>query len=126
MQKRISTKALIIIMAAVLAVCSLACVLILNNRRKPPVARVTSGGKLIKEIYLDTVAQEYSFTVECEEGYNIVTVRQGEICVSDADCPDHICMQYGWIKGTGAPIVCMPHRLVISFEEDTDVDMVSG
>ena len=125
MKKGVKTKTLILIVAIAAAAALLACVLILNSDRERHIARVTSGGKLICEIDLDAVAGEYSFTVEYEGGYNVITVKNGEICVSDADCPDHICMHYGWIKGSGAPIVCMPHHLVISFEEDTEIDTIS-
>ena len=125
MKKGIKTKTLILITAALAAAALLVCVLIMNSNIERHIARVVSGDKLIREIDLDSVAGEYSFTVEYEGGYNVITVRNKEICVSDADCPDHICMNYGWIKGSGAPIVCMPHHLVISFEEDTEIDTVS-
>ena len=40
-------------------------------------------------------------------------VRPGAIRVSEADCPDKICVGMGWLTDGAAPIVCLPHRLMI-------------
>lgn len=125
MKKGIRSRTLIIITVCIAAASVIACAVIMNSGRRGNIARVVSDGKLIRQIDLDAVAQEYSFTVECDGGYNVVTVKNGDIRVSDADCPDHICMQTGWLSSSGAPIVCMPHKLVISFEGGTDADAVS-
>ena len=125
MKKGISSKILILITACIAAASVIACVIIMNSGRRGNVAKIVSDGRTVREIDLDAVASEYSFTVEYEGGYNIITVKNGDIRVSDADCPDHICMQTGWLSSSGAPIVCMPHKLVISFEGETDADVVS-
>ena len=40
-------------------------------------------------------------------------VRAGAIRVSEADCPDKICVGMGWLTDGAFPIVCLPHRLMI-------------
>lgn len=80
-------------------------------------ASVYHGGELIDRIQLDTVTTPYSFTVESDDGhYNVIQVEQGRICVSDASCPDHVCVKTGWISEGGIPIVCLPNELVIQIE----------
>ena len=39
--------------------------------------------------------------------------------VTEADCPDHICVLMGRLTTDGGmPIICMPHRLMIEIEDD--------
>ena len=40
-------------------------------------------------------------------------MEQGRIRVSQADCPDQVCVDQGWIADGTVPIVCLPHKLVI-------------
>lgn len=56
-----------------------------------------------------------------EYGYNVLVIRHGEVSVSDADCPDKICVRHKAISLNGESIICLPHKLVIqikSKEED--------
>ena len=46
-------------------------------------------------------------------GKNIIEIKNGRIHMQKADCPDHICMNIGWLSDV--PIVCMPNKLVIEF-----------
>lgn len=62
--------------------------------------------------------------VETEFGRNVITVKDGKVAVTQADCPDGYCMARGWCVG-GPQIVCLPNRLVIRFLGDTELDAVS-
>ena len=83
------------------------------------------------EVYLDgqlyrtvPLAVGQSFTVESARGSNTVTVKDGKIAVTHASCPDQYCVQRGF-QNSGAPIICLPNRLVIRFT-DTTLDAQSG
>ena len=58
-------------------------------------------------------------------GYNIVTVKDGKIAVTEANCPDQYCVKQGFCN-SGEQIVCLPHRLVISFLGESEIDSVVG
>lgn len=83
-------------------------------------AEIYLNGEQIKIISLSAVDTPYSFTVEGENGTNIISVEHGRICVSEADCPDQICVHQGWVSGCVTPIVCLPNKLVIQFEIITE------
>ncbi len=102
--------ALFAVLALLLALLSL---LLYRQRGEGTVAEILQDGAVIREIDLSRVLREESFRVEWEGGYNIVTLRPGAICVSGADCPDQICVHMGWLRSEAAPIVCLPHRLMI-------------
>ena len=64
---------------------------------------------------------EYSFdlgvdaqqTIQTDLGSNQVTVHDGCISVTWADCPHQDCVQQGAISQAGQQIVCLPHKLWI-------------
>ena len=111
------------ILAAVLLLCAGASVLLLSPGGEASAARILSGGKLVRTVDLG-VDQEFTVTTE-DGGYNIITVRDGKIAVTEASCPDHYCEDRGFCSG-GAQIVCLPNRLVIEFTEEQEIDGVIG
>lgn len=97
-----------------LAVAASAGWLLLRDRAPDaPVARITRDGVLLEEIDLDRVGEPYSFTLEDGSGTNTVQVERGRIRISQADCPDRVCVNQGWISDGTVPIVCLPHKLMI-------------
>lgn len=96
------------------AVAASAAYLLLRRESVPaPVARITRDGALLEEIDLDKVDKPYSFTLEDGRGSNTVQVDQGRIRIAEADCPDQVCVNQGWIFNGTVPIICLPHRLMI-------------
>ncbi len=56
----------------------------------------------------------FVFVIEGENGaYNEITIKEGKIGVTDASCPDHLCMRQGFIHTSLLPITCLPNKLVI-------------
>ena len=104
-----------IILLALLAVAGLSAAALTARRGETdhPVARITWDGEVVEEIELDRVGRGYSFTLENQEGSNTISVEKGRIRVSQADCPDQVCVDQGWIADGTVPIVCLPHKLVI-------------
>ena len=85
-------------------------------------AEVYSEGKLVLTVDL---TKDGSYTVEKGESWNELTVRDGRLCVSAASCPSQDCV-HAAPANSGAPIVCLPNRLVIRFANSTDLDAISG
>ena len=86
-------------------------------------AQIVSDGQIIRTVDL---RMEQEFTVAGSNGgYNVVTVKDGRIAVTDASCPDHYCMHRGFCSG-GAAIVCLPNKLVIRFLDEQDIDAAAG
>lgn len=104
---------------ALLAVVCLLCAIPLLQNQPAFAARIYSDGELVKTVSLG-VDQEFSV-----HGHNTITVEDGAIAVTQADCPDGYCMKRGFCSG-GADIVCLPNRLVIQFTDDLGVDGVVG
>ncbi len=84
-------------------------------------AEVYSEGKLL---YTLDLSQDRELTVATEKGTNVITVRDGKVAVTRADCPDGHCMQRGFCN-SGVQLVCLPHELVIRFTGEADVDGIT-
>ena len=116
------TRTWVILLCALLLGSVLACIPLLVKKPAGR-AKITSGGEVITIVDL-RVDQE--FTVKSSHGgSNTITVKDGAIAVTAAECPDHYCMKRGFCNG-GTQIVCLPNRLVISFLDEADVDFVVG
>ena len=64
----------------------------------------------------DEIYREY--TVKNENGYNVITVYDGAVCVSESDCPDKTCIKTGYTNNSAKPVICMPHRLQIVIDDN--------
>lgn len=107
---------LLVLIVAVAA--SAGWLLFREQKAQASVARITRDGLLIEEIDLERVTEPRTLTLEDGRGHNTVQVERGRICVSEADCPDQICVKQGWITDGTVPIICLPHRLMIEIAKD--------
>lgn len=48
---------------------------------------------------------------------NKVQIKNHEVYMVEATCPDKLCIKQGHIAKKGATIVCLPHHLVIEVKE---------
>ena len=81
-------------------------------------AVIYQGSEEIYRINLPEVKEEYEFDISSELGSNTVTVGPGYIGITKADCPDKLCVQQGFIKTGAVPVVCLPHKIYISIEDE--------
>ena len=98
------------------------------NQYRTEWAFVYQDGILIERFDLASLSEPESLMIEYGLGVNYITAEPGRIRVSDANCPDGFCIRQGWVSGGLVPIVCLPHRLIISFDDDfsQDFDAVTG
>lgn len=109
-----------ILMSFAVFLLALICILWIFRPVSPKetIADIYQNGSLIKSIPLDTAEAPFSFTVTGENNcFNEIIVKDGGICISNASCPDKLCMHQGYIRSSLLPITCLPNRLVIQVRE---------
>ena len=116
------TKNWVILLVVLLAVCGGLSLWLLGDAQTASSVEVWSDGELLYTLPLSVPRQ---ITVESAYGTNVVTVENGAVAVTEADCPDHYCMKRGFCDG-GVQIVCLPNRLVLKFVGEQTVDAVVG
>ncbi len=88
-------------------------------------AVVTVNGVETARYSLDTDAE---IRLESENGgYNILIIKDGKADITDASCPDHVCVDQRAISKTGEAITCLPNKTVITVVgiEEAEVDFES-
>ena len=73
---------------------------------------------------------EYSLSADgtypLNGGTNILVIENGKAYLSDANCPDKLCVHQGKISMTGETITCLPNKLTVSvFGAEQSVDLIS-
>ena len=56
-------------------------------------------------------------------------IKDGEVRVTDSDCPDKLCEKVGWIKDSSQIIVCAPAKVLIRIQSpggESDADFIAG
>ncbi len=129
----LKTRTWIIILAAAFLLCGAACLWIFLRPVSGQTANIYRNGVCIYSVDLSRVSESYEMTFTDDSGSNTVSIERGRICVSEADCPDQVCVESGWLSDSTVPIVCLPHRLVIRIEDqaadtgsDTGIDAVAS
>ena len=59
-------------------------------------------------------------------GTNILHIEGGKAWLTEANCPDKLCVHQGKITMTGETITCLPNKLTVTvFGTEESVDLVS-
>jgi hypothetical protein len=94
--------------------------------------RTTDGAWVVvtrdgNEIARYELSEDTEVDINDEAGYNKLVIKDGIADVTDADCPDRLCVRQTAISKNGQSIVCLPHKLVISIEGGAadDLDAVA-
>ena len=120
-------KVFIIIFATVLAITGTVSLYIMHRHTPKSIVLVKSDNKIIRRIDLAAVTSPYEFDVKSDYGYNTVYVSHNSIKIIDADCPDKICISHGELKSNFSPIVCLPHKLTVIYDDgNTDIDVIAN
>ena len=81
------------------------------TRQEGAEAIVTVDGVEAARLPLDTDTVR---TFETGAFSNTVVVENGCVYVSEANCPDLICVHQGAVRYDGETIVCLPHKLIVT------------
>jgi len=86
---------------------------------------IIKDGKVYETLDLN---KNTTFTIKEDNGaYNTITIQDGWVSMTEADCPDKICVKHSKIHYNGESIVCLPHKLVVEIHngENNDVDIIA-
>ncbi|MCQ2558481.1 MAG: NusG domain II-containing protein [Oscillospiraceae bacterium] len=88
-----------------------------------------TGGRVIIRIN-GQITATYSLNENGEyklnNGTNLLVIRNGKACMTEADCPDRICVKTGWIQYNGQTITCLPNKVTVAVEEEqSGIDLVA-
>ena len=112
----------VIFIAVILLISLLVFIVASLNKKEGDVAVVEING---------TVTNEYSLSSDgifpLNGGTNVLVIEDGTAYINYSSCPDHICEKTKRIRYVGERIVCLPNRISITIQGNTQdgVDLVS-
>ena len=59
-------------------------------------------------------------------GTNLLVIRDGRADVTEASCPDQICVHQAPVNTKGETIVCMPHKIIVTIEQSSQSKRKDG
>lgn len=94
-------------------------VFVFGRMNKNGVLHITQYGKEIFEVDGERIDINVNknFVINSENGFNEIEIKDGQIRVASADCPDQTCVNCGFISkdSFNKIIACIPHGLIIEF-----------
>ena len=87
------------------------CAMLMLGTGSEVVVRV--GGEEYARLPLDKDAE---LLIESEKGSNLLVIKDGRAYISEATCPDLICVRTGYADELKS-IVCLPNEVTVSIEE---------
>lgn len=113
----------IILIAVLFAAAAAVLLTVYLTRSAGACAVVTVAGEEVGRYPLD---EDTTVTIGTDD-YNVLQIKDGYADVTDANCPDELCVQESRIRYDGETIVCLPHRMVVEIVGGTSsgVDAVA-
>lgn len=116
-----------IILVLSMVIIAAAAFLIINYivKKDGSYAVIKVDGNVIKT--LDLNSDETTIEVNgYQGGVNKVVINDGKVSMTEADCPDELCVKTGKISRVGETIVCLPHRVVVEIKGSQDDDSIDS
>lgn len=117
----------LVLIGLIAALCVAGIVVLSLHRQPGGMVRITQNGQ---QVGLYSLQESRTLRFESASGgYNVVVIEDGTVRVSQASCPDQICVRKGPTNQTADPIACLPNGLiveVIAAEGTSQLDGVSS
>lgn len=79
-----------------------------------------------KEILKIDLSKDKIYTVKGYNGDVRIKVKDKKIKVLKEDSPLHLCSKQGYISKSYESIICLPNKIVIKLENNSDIDVIAG
>lgn len=114
----------IVLIVGCLLAALVCCGLWLLLRQKGGAVIVEQNGR---ETARYALSEDRTVRIEGQGGYNVLVIENGEAWLSEADCPNLLCVKTGKIRYAGQSIVCLPHKLAVRIAGGASgLDAVTG
>lgn len=87
------------------------------NTKKGEKIEIYVDNKLYKTYDID---DEDEIKIESEKGYNLIKIHNHGVEITEASCPDKVCIHEGFIEKPSKSIVCLPNKVHIKITSDSN------
>lgn len=86
---------------------------------------ITIDGELWRTLPLST---DTTIDIPGHGGTNTLCIKNGQASITEADCPDKLCVHQVSIQHNGESLVCLPHKVIVKVTanaSDRDLDGIA-
>lgn len=91
-----------------------------NEQYNVRYVEIYTDGELYERV---NIQEQKTVVIETELGRNVIEIKDGNVTMIEADCPDKICLETGTINRTNRSIVCLPNKVHIQIKGDMEDDI---
>ena len=115
-------KAKIIAISLTIAIVGSAaiCFMLLTKQNDGKFIEIKQDNKVIDTI---DISKDRTFDVIYQDRINTIEIKNNQVRIIYADCPDQTCKQMGYLKQL--PLTCLPNHLSISFVNEKTTDTIA-
>jgi hypothetical protein len=99
-----------------------------NNKIDDRVVCIYHKNDLVKEIKVIDINGKIDYKLTKEEfndlrGDMIISIDKDKgVCISEVVCPNHLCVNMGWVNKKGIPVVCLPNNVYVIISSSSSID----
>lgn len=116
-----------LILAGIILILALAAVFFITlTKKEGGEVVVTVEGEVYKTLPLD---KDTTLSIEDESGhYNVLEIKDGEVKMREANCPDKICVKHRAIHYNRESIICLPNKVTVEIRggKENDIDIMAN
>jgi hypothetical protein len=104
----------LVLVTAILVISGLLSgILYVKNRKPAKQVVVTVDGRTVATLDLH---KNIDVVIDGYGGTDHLIIKDGYSSITEASCPDKVCVRTGKIHRSGELIVCLPNRVVVTIE----------
>jgi len=115
---------LLIVIVVLLSIASLGYLNSQGISDEEKYVSIQYNGEEIRKVIFDKQIVGTTIPIRTELGYNLIEIGDEKVRVAEADCPDQIDVEQGWISDIGETLICLPNRLVVEIKGQSSGDEV--
>ncbi|MGI6491017.1 MAG: NusG domain II-containing protein [Pelotomaculum sp.] len=90
-----------------------------NPAGKELTVEIYQDGQLYRQLPLAQNTHEELRVTNANGNYNIVEILDGRVRVKEADCPNQVCVNTGWLHKPGQIAFCAPNKVKVVVTGET-------
>lgn len=84
------------------------------SNKQAAVVEVSVNGAVTDTYPID---QDADFVVTSTGGkINRISIHDGKVSITEASCPDKLCIHQGTITESGQSLICLPNRVIVTIQ----------
>ena len=124
-RRRVSLKAAdLVLVGGLLVVAAVLLVFLYARPNDGRAVEVSVDGAVVATLPLDT---DTTYTIDgVNGGHNTLVIADGKATITEATCPDGVCVRHRAVDNSGQSIICLPNKVVVRVVGEPRVDAEVG